>query len=601
MYLKEQKIKVESNPFFFQLVQNFVYLLFIFSTFPLSAQVDTIYESRAVCEHDLPFVWRGVTFRDDSTAQVSFQDTLWVMNVAVSRNPITSVTLPTEVCAGDQFFVTYGYNEDMSVQLGYLEARQTFGDVIFIPDGIPCAPYGTSYISNANFANFPPNSVIESVEDILYLRLKIEHSAIEDLEILLVCPNGSSSIILPDYQSNNWDGESHYFRTNFGMANRQEEVVSCDSTLNSIGVPWNYIWSNNTTQGYDYAAGVHAYCFETANIHSRPNPYWDAGSTSYMVDSSNVATMQNLYHPYQSFSNLIGCPLNGTWSVEIHDLWENDNGYLVEWELALSRNLHSGVQFPITQHILEGPWAQQVLDTLHSVSPPYELSIDTLATYRVAVQDSAGCTYDTLLNVQIHPNFNIDLYDTVCSGELPLEWDGLTFTSTGVQTQSFTTELGCDSIVNYHLLEQIDFITYRDTMVCAADLPIEWHGNLFSEAGELTQTYTSVEGCDSIVTLRLRLKDCIRDFYFPNAISPNGDGLNDYLFMPEEIIESIADFDIFIYNRWGKLIFHSRDKYFQWFGEEDGKVMENNIVSYVIVFYNHSGRKFIYKGSLTIL
>ena len=191
---------------FFQLVQNFVFLLFFLSTFSLSAQVDTVYESRAVCEYDLPYVWRGVTFRDDSTAQVTFQDTLWVMNVAVSRNPITSVTLPTEVCAGEQFFVTYGYNEDMSVQLGYLEARQTFGDVIFIPDGIPCAPYGTSYISNANFANFPPNSVIESVEDILYLRLKIEHSAIEDLEISLVCPNGSSSVILPDYQSNNWHG-----------------------------------------------------------------------------------------------------------------------------------------------------------------------------------------------------------------------------------------------------------------------------------------------------------------------------------------------------------------------------------------------------------
>ena len=138
-------------------------------------------------------------------------------------------------------------------------------------------------------------------------------------------------------------------------------------------------------------------------------------------------------------------------------------------------------------------------------------------------------------------------------------------------------------------------------MVCPADLPIEWHGNLFSEAGELVQTYTSVEGCDSIVTLRLRLKDCVRDFYLPNAITPNGDGLNDYLFMPEEITESIADFNIYIYNRWGKLIFHSHDKYFQWFGEEDGKVMENNIVSYVIVFYNHSGRKFIYKGSLTVL
>lgn len=601
MCLFVQKMEQKSEPNSFHWVRNFAFLLFFLTSFSVAAQVDTVYESRAVCEYDLPYLWRGVTFHDDSTAYVSMQDTLWVMNLAVSRNPITSVTLPTEVCAGDTFLVSYGYDEGVSVQLGYMEARQTFGDVIFIPDGIPCEPYGTSYISNATFSNFPPNSFIESVEDILYLRLKIEHSAIEDLEISLVCPNGSSSLILPDYQSNSWHGETHYFRTNFGIANRQEEVVSCDSTLNAIGIPWNYVWSNNTTQGYDYASGSNAYCYEVENIHIRPNPYWDAGSSSYVVDSSDVAAMQNLYHPYESFASLIGCPLNGTWSVEIHDLWENDNGYLVEWELALSRNLESNILFPVTQHILDGPWTYPVSDTLHAVSAPYELSVDTLATYRVAVQDSAGCVYDTLLNVQIHPNFNRDLYDTVCSGELPLEWDGLTFATTGVQTQYFTTQYGCDSVVNYHLLERADFVSSCDTLVCPADLPLEWYGNLFTEAGEIVQTYSSVDGCDSIVTLRLRLKDCLQDFYLPNAISPNGDGLNDYFFMPAEILETIADFEISVYNRWGKLIFHSRDKNFQWPGERDGKMMENNIVSYVIVFYNQSGRKFIYKGSLTIL
>ena len=45
MSSSERKIKGRYNPMFFQLVQNFVFLLFFLSTFSLSAQVDTVYET----------------------------------------------------------------------------------------------------------------------------------------------------------------------------------------------------------------------------------------------------------------------------------------------------------------------------------------------------------------------------------------------------------------------------------------------------------------------------------------------------------------------------------------------------------------------------
>ncbi|MEN0049119.1 MAG: T9SS type A sorting domain-containing protein [Bacteroidota bacterium] len=39
------------------------------------------------------------------------------------------------------------------------------------------------------------------------------------------------------------------------------------------------------------------------------------------------------YAPYDDFSNLIGCPINGTWELKIEDLWWQDNGSITDWTL----------------------------------------------------------------------------------------------------------------------------------------------------------------------------------------------------------------------------------------------------------------------------
>ncbi len=57
--------------------------------------------------------------------------------------------------------------------------------------------------------------------------------------------------------------------------------------------------------------------------------------------------------------------------------------------------------------------------------------------------------------------------------------------------------------------------------------------------------------------------------YIPNAFSPNGDGLNDY-FRISYADKAICpgNFSIHIYDRWGKLKFHSTDTQFAWDGRD---------------------------------
>lgn len=58
-------------------------------------------------------------------------------------------------------------------------------------------------------------------------------------------------------------------------------------------------------------------------------------------------------------------------------------------------------------------------------------------------------------------------------------------------------------------------------------------------------------------------------FAMPNSFSPNGDGVND-LFKPV-ITGSIAQYELRIFNRWGQLVFISKDPLLGWDGKQKGQ------------------------------
>ena len=223
---------------------------------------------------------------------------------------------------------------------------------LFIPDGTEC---NGSCIGTMDILvdGYDPQAILLDMAQLPYVRLKMEHSYLGDLWITLACPNGLTANILRKYTSGNSDCSSLIPTADwgwptisgtvspvsyFGLYNKTDASNSspCDTSLNPMGECWNYCWSDDTEQGQTYACGS-ARVYEVCNHVTADNPYTSGSgsSASQYVDSTDVSTLTNVYHPDQPFTSLIGCPLNGVWQIRVIDGWRVDNGYIEEAAIAL--------------------------------------------------------------------------------------------------------------------------------------------------------------------------------------------------------------------------------------------------------------------------
>lgn len=88
--------------------------------------------------------------------------------------------------------------------------------------------------------------------------------------------------------------------------------------------------------------------------------------------------------------------------------------------------------------------------------------------------------------------------------------------------------------------------------------------------------------------------------FLPNAFTPNGDGLNDY-FGAYGHDYDWSTFEFYIFNRWGEVIFETRDYTQMWDGRMNGKLVENGVYNYLIRVKSKQHKEDIYRGEVTVL
>ena len=416
--------------------------------------------------------------------------------------------VPSSMCVGSQETVSFGYDSIRNIVVGIQQTTMGHSERIFLPDGVACGDMGCSYRSHVNFTAFQPGATITSVQDIQYVRLKIEHSYIGDIYIGITCPNQQKASLMK-YSNNGtsectssipsshrgWlSGNNVSTSTFLGSPYDYEDYShKCDSTRSSNrpGTGWNYCWSNNTTSGYSYASGD-GIIYRSGHSH--------AGR----LDSSNVAAHTNFYHPDQNFSSLIGCPLNGDWYIEVLDGWSGDNGYIFEWDLALNATLVPQYDCVVDSFSVEGYGITMLNDSTFTITAPEQLTHDTTVMYHYHIYSSCqGRDIDTMVALTFHPTYQIE--DTVVACEQYV-WQGHTFVENMNITTSSPTRYGCDSVYNLHLFIKPAFRLEREATIVENDLPYTFLGRTFD--GPVTDTLlegTTTFGCDSNVTFTLHV------------------------------------------------------------------------------------------------
>ena len=116
------------------------------------------------------------------------------------------------------------------------------------------------------------------------------------------------------------------------------------------------------------------------------------------------------------------------------------------------------------------------------------------------------------------------------------------------------------------------------------------------------QTYylkgITAEGCQGFDTINIKIFNRA-DIYVPNAFTPNGDGVNDYL---HPICVGIKQLNYFnVYDRWGNIVFTSRNQFDKWDGTLKGKKVPNGNFVWIAEGITYDSQLLVRKGSLIVI
>jgi gliding motility-associated-like protein len=126
-------------------------------------------------------------------------------------------------------------------------------------------------------------------------------------------------------------------------------------------------------------------------------------------------------------------------------------------------------------------------------------------------------------------------------------------------------------------------------------------GHTYADTGTYTVMLvtTTIHGCSDTAYEEIIVKPEF-SFYVPNVFSPNSDGTND-VFTGVGI--NVKQLTMYIYDRWGEIIFQSNDLEKPWDGRVtgSGKIAQEGVYVYLINITDIFDKKHQYIGSVTLL
>ena len=114
---------------------------------------------------------------------------------------------------------------------------------------------------------------------------------------------------------------------------------------------------------------------------------------------------------------------------------------------------------------------------------------------------------------------------------------------------------------------------------------------------EYIVTFTDVNGCSSSDTVQVYV-NFIEAVGVPDAFSPNGDGVNDVLYVKGFGLESVI---FTLYNKYGQKVFESRTQNIGWDGTYKGRDENPGVFTWVLEYEFINGNSNMKKGNTTLI
>ena len=123
----------------------------------------------------------------------------------------------------------------------------------------------------------------------------------------------------------------------------------------------------------------------------------------------------------------------------------------------------------------------------------------------------------------------------------------------------------------------------------------------YSDTGNYTISLTIVnaQGCSSTYYQTIYIEGAYT-LFVPSAFSPNGDGKND-VFIPEGINISGNNYELYIFNRWGELIFKSLNPEIGWDGTYKNKLVKVDAYVWVLKTMDVEQNVIEHRGHVTVV
>jgi len=274
---------------------------------------------------------------------------------------------PDEVCAND----TLRFLNNITQANSFIQVTPNEGifavtsgnvDSIPLPDGVNVA-----YESPVVFNEFIPGAIITSPDQVESICINIEHSYVRDLDISIQCPNGS------------------IMRLDTTNANFSIEVF--------LGMPFEGD-DNDPNIGDPIPGKGFTYCFT-------PTPQFSTFFQEALMGGQGYTLPAGDYTPIDGFNTLVGCPVNGEWTLIVEDKIKQDNGWLFSWDITFSEDLRPDTE-TFTPAINSWGWVNnpaiifQDQDSMLSVP-----GTAGTTNYIFEVVDEFGCTFDTTISFSV--------------------------------------------------------------------------------------------------------------------------------------------------------------------------------------------------------